>query len=145
MDEIADKVASQVISALPEVNVDTDYIGNAISERLIENQADRDYDIVLDEDNLERVAVFYGSYFVAHCLAHNVITAFEHFFDFGNLSVYLVKAFVGVLGKLFGNFGYNFVAIGFVFGYGRKRFNNFISNFSGNFVCIINVFGKNRS
>ena len=57
VDEIADKVASQVISALPEVNVDTDYIGNAISERLIENQADRDYDIVLDEDNLERVAV----------------------------------------------------------------------------------------
>ncbi|MBD5632786.1 MAG: hypothetical protein HDP34_06100 [Clostridia bacterium] len=55
-DEIADKVASQVISALPEINVDTDYISSAVSEKLIENQADHDYDIVLDEDNLERVA-----------------------------------------------------------------------------------------
>ncbi len=53
-DEIADKVAEQVISALP--SVDHDALTESISARLIESQQDNDYEIVLDEDGIDKVS-----------------------------------------------------------------------------------------
>lgn len=52
-DEIADKVASQVISMLP--SFDNEAISKSISEHLIDTQANRDYDIVIDEEGLKRI------------------------------------------------------------------------------------------
>ncbi len=55
-DEIADKVATQVISALPAAEVDSETVSNAVAEKLNERQQELDYDIVLDEDGLEKVS-----------------------------------------------------------------------------------------
>ncbi len=55
-DEIADKVATQVISALPAAEVDSEAVSNAVAEKLNERQQELDYDIVLDEDGLEKVS-----------------------------------------------------------------------------------------
>ncbi len=55
-DEIADKVATQVISALPTAEVDSEAVSNAVAEKLNERQQELDYDIVLDEDGLEKVS-----------------------------------------------------------------------------------------
>jgi len=52
-DEIADKVASQLAGAMP--TVDNEYISTSISDRLIEAQADKDYDIVIDEDEVGKL------------------------------------------------------------------------------------------
>ncbi len=53
-DEVADKVAEQVISAMPAV--DHDVLTENISAKLIESQQDNDYEIVLDEDGIDRVS-----------------------------------------------------------------------------------------
>ncbi|MDE7329904.1 MAG: hypothetical protein K2N30_02245, partial [Clostridia bacterium] len=53
-DEIADKVAEQVISALPAI--DHDALTESISARLIESQQDNDYEIVLDEEGIDKVS-----------------------------------------------------------------------------------------
>ncbi len=53
-DEIADKVAEQIISAMP--SVDHDALTESISSRLIESQQDNDYEIVLDEDGIDKVS-----------------------------------------------------------------------------------------
>jgi len=55
-DEIADKVAEQVISALPAVSVDNEEITNAVASRIIEAQQDNDYEIVIDEDGVDRMS-----------------------------------------------------------------------------------------
>ncbi len=55
-DEIADKVAEQVISALPAVSVDNEEITNAVATRIIEAQQDNDYEIVIDEDGVDRMS-----------------------------------------------------------------------------------------
>ncbi len=55
-DEIADKVASQVIGALPVAEVDSEAVSNSVAEKLNERQAEIDYDIVLDEEGLEKVS-----------------------------------------------------------------------------------------
>ncbi len=52
-DEIADKVAEQVINAMPAV--DNEYISTSVSEKVIASQADNDYDIVIDEEGLDRI------------------------------------------------------------------------------------------
>lgn len=53
-DEIADKVASQVISALP--SVDNEYISASVAEKIIEAQAEKDFDIVIDEDGVAEIS-----------------------------------------------------------------------------------------
>ncbi|MDE6597373.1 MAG: hypothetical protein K2K60_01880, partial [Clostridia bacterium] len=62
-DDISEKVTSAVIDLLnaqaqdthPVVDIDNDTICNTISERLIESQADHDYDIVIDEDGISKI------------------------------------------------------------------------------------------
>ena len=57
-DEIADKVTGAVIdvvSAIPHPTVDTDAICSEISERLMESQADTNYDIVIDDDGISKI------------------------------------------------------------------------------------------
>ena len=54
-DEIADKVAEQVISAMPAV-INQDVISETVSSRLIESQQDNDYEIVLDEEGLDKIS-----------------------------------------------------------------------------------------
>ena len=54
-DEIADKVAEQVISALP-ASLDHDAITSTIANRIIESQQDNDYEIVIDDDGVEKMS-----------------------------------------------------------------------------------------
>ncbi len=61
-DEIADKVMNAVIdvlnaqlSSMTMPTVDNEQICNVISERIIESQADHDYDIVIDEDGISKI------------------------------------------------------------------------------------------
>lgn len=61
-DEIADKVMNAVIdvlnaqlSSMTMPAVDNEAICNAISDRIIESQADHDYDIVIDEDGISKI------------------------------------------------------------------------------------------
>ena len=54
-DEIADKVVNQVISSIPEVTVDSEKICKNISDKLIETQESHDYDIVIDEDGINKI------------------------------------------------------------------------------------------
>ena len=53
-DDIADKVAEQVISALPAI--DHDALTQSISDRIIASQEDNDYEVVLDDEGLDRVS-----------------------------------------------------------------------------------------
>ncbi|MDE6586424.1 MAG: hypothetical protein K2K80_07085, partial [Clostridia bacterium] len=53
-DDIADKVAEQVISAMPAL--DGEALSETITEKLIESQQNNDYEIVLDEDGLDKVS-----------------------------------------------------------------------------------------
>ena len=55
-DEIADKVAEQLMNAMPPVNVDSEEITNAVASRLIEAQQDSDYEIVIDEEGVDRMS-----------------------------------------------------------------------------------------
>ena len=58
-DEVADKVTEKIINALPAneaVEIDNDAISAAVAEKIMEQQAERDYDIVVDEDGLDRIA-----------------------------------------------------------------------------------------
>ena len=55
-DEIADKVAEQIINSMPTVTVDSEEITNAVATRLIEAQQDSDYEIVIDEDGVDRMS-----------------------------------------------------------------------------------------
>ncbi len=55
-DEIADKVAAQVINSLPAAEVDSEAISSAVAEKLNERQAEIDYDIVLDDEGLDKVS-----------------------------------------------------------------------------------------
>ncbi len=66
MDEISAKVTDAVIDVLNaqfanqpvgNVEIDNEKLSNEISERLIESQADHDYDIVIDEDGISRMTV----------------------------------------------------------------------------------------
>lgn len=61
-DEIADKVMNAVIdvlnaqlSSMTMPAVDNEAICNAISDKIIESQADHDYDIVIDEDGISKI------------------------------------------------------------------------------------------
>ena len=59
VEEIADKVTGAVIdvvAAIPQPTVDSEAICNEISERLIEKQEDNNYDIVLDDEGISRIA-----------------------------------------------------------------------------------------
>ena len=54
--DIADKVIAGIIPALPSTPViDGEEIANVVAERLIENQDESDYDIVIDDDGLTRI------------------------------------------------------------------------------------------
>ncbi len=53
-DEIADKVASQVISAMP--SVDNEYISSSVAEKIMDAQAEKDFDIVIDEDGVKTIS-----------------------------------------------------------------------------------------
>ncbi len=55
-DEIADKVAEQVINAMPAVTVDSEEITNTVASRIIEAQQDNDYEIVIDEEGVDRMS-----------------------------------------------------------------------------------------
>lgn len=57
-DEIADKVVSQLIDNMPSVEVDSEEICNTISEKLIETQENNDYDIVIDEEGLNKITEY---------------------------------------------------------------------------------------
>ena len=54
-DEIADKVAGQVLSGMPAVEVDSEKICKNITDRIIETQENHDYDIIIDEDGIEKI------------------------------------------------------------------------------------------
>lgn len=55
--DIADKVIAGIIPALPATPViDGDSIANTVTERLVENQENTDYDIVIDDDGLARIS-----------------------------------------------------------------------------------------
>lgn len=54
-DDIADKVASQVLSGIPTPEIDSATLCNDISDRLIQSQENHDYDIVIDEDGLGKI------------------------------------------------------------------------------------------
>lgn len=55
--DIADKVIAGIIPALPSTPViDGDSIANTVSERLVENQENSDFEIVIDEDGLARIS-----------------------------------------------------------------------------------------
>ncbi len=54
-DEIADKVTASVLSALP-ASMDSEAIVSGVSEKLIESQEDHDYDIVIDEDGVDKIS-----------------------------------------------------------------------------------------
>ena len=54
--DIADKVVAGIIPALPSTPViDSDGIANSVSERLVESQENTDYDIVIDDEGLNRI------------------------------------------------------------------------------------------
>lgn len=55
-DEIADKVAEQVISSMPAATVDSEEISNAVANRIIEAQQNNDYEIVMDDDGVARMS-----------------------------------------------------------------------------------------
>lgn len=55
-DEIADKVAEQIINALPTVAVDNEEISSAVATKIIESQQDNDYEIVIDDDGVDRMS-----------------------------------------------------------------------------------------
>lgn len=55
-DEIADKVAEQIINSMPAVTVDSEEITNAVAAKIIEAQQDNDYEIVIDEDGVDRMS-----------------------------------------------------------------------------------------
>jgi hypothetical protein len=56
-DEIADKVVAGVIPAIPAAPViDYENISSSVSERIVESQEDKDYDIVIDDDGLARIS-----------------------------------------------------------------------------------------
>jgi hypothetical protein len=66
-DEIADKVASQVIPHLPAAEaIDYDTICSTISEKIVESQEDKDFDIVIDEEGLARLTDSISSEINAH-------------------------------------------------------------------------------
>ena len=55
--DIADKVIAGIIPALPSTPViDGDSIAYTVSERLVENQENSDYEIVIDDDGLARIS-----------------------------------------------------------------------------------------
>lgn len=54
-DELADKIASQLISVMPAAAVDSETISNTVADKLMEKQESHDYDIVLDEDGLNQL------------------------------------------------------------------------------------------
>ncbi len=57
-DEIADKVASQVLGGIPAAEIDSDAICKNISDKLIESQESHDYDIVIDEEGLDKMTEY---------------------------------------------------------------------------------------
>ncbi len=55
--DIADKVIAGIIPALPSTPViDGEGIANTVTERLVENQENTDYEIVIDDDGLARIS-----------------------------------------------------------------------------------------
>ncbi len=55
--DIADKVIAGIIPALPSTPViDGDSIANTVSERLVENQENSDFEIVIDDDGLAKIS-----------------------------------------------------------------------------------------
>ena len=56
-DDIADKVAAQLIGIVPAA-VDSEAISNTVSEKIIENQSANDYDIVIDEDGIKQITEY---------------------------------------------------------------------------------------
>ncbi len=55
--DIADKVVAGIIPALPSTPViDSEGIANSVTERLVESQAESDYEIVIDDDGITRIS-----------------------------------------------------------------------------------------
>ncbi|MDE7084975.1 MAG: hypothetical protein K2O81_06995, partial [Clostridia bacterium] len=55
--DIADKVVAGIIPALPSTPViDSVGIADSVTERLVESQADNDYEIVIDDEGLSRIS-----------------------------------------------------------------------------------------
>ncbi len=55
--DIADKVIAGIIPALPSTPViDSEVIASSVSEKIIESQADSDFDIVIDEEGVGRIS-----------------------------------------------------------------------------------------
>lgn len=55
--DIADKVIAGIIPALPSTPViDSEAIASSVSEKIIESQADSDFDIVIDEEGVDRIS-----------------------------------------------------------------------------------------
>ncbi len=53
-DEIADKVAAQLAGAMP--TVDNEYISSSIATKILEQQSEHDYEIVIDDEGVAKVS-----------------------------------------------------------------------------------------
>ncbi|MGN0818751.1 MAG: hypothetical protein ACI4L9_07255 [Candidatus Coproplasma sp.] len=56
-DEIAEKVVAGVVPSLPQVEVDGEGIASSVAEKIAEKQEEQDFDIVIDEEGLERITL----------------------------------------------------------------------------------------
>lgn len=57
-DEIADKVLNRLLENMPAAEVNSEAICQTITDRLIENQENNDYDIVIDEEGLNKITEY---------------------------------------------------------------------------------------
>lgn len=51
-----DEIAEKVVSAIPATQVDEEAIANSVVEKIIEKQEDQDFDIVIDEEGVDRIS-----------------------------------------------------------------------------------------
>ncbi len=51
-----DEIAEKVVSAMPVAHVDEEAIANSVAEKIIEKQEDQDFDIVIDEEGVDRIS-----------------------------------------------------------------------------------------
>lgn len=50
-----DEIAQKVVSSIPPAEVDSQLVAEAVAAKLLADQGERDYDIVLDEEGLDRI------------------------------------------------------------------------------------------
>ncbi len=51
-----DEIAEKVVSAIPVTQVDEEAIASSVAEKIIEKQEDQDFDIVIDDEGVDRIS-----------------------------------------------------------------------------------------